>query len=80
MGDALSDPQVLARDMVVELTHPRAGVTRALGLPIKFSSTKGSIRRPAPLLGEHTREVLVELGYDDGDIAALVKQGAVAVA
>ena len=80
VGDALSDPQVLARDMVVELNHPRAGRTKALGLPIKFSATKGGIRRPAPLFGEHTREILVELGYDDGDIAALVKAGAVAVA
>ena len=80
VGDALNDPQVLARDMVVELKHPRAGVTRALGLPIKFSSTKASIRRPAPLFGEHTREILVELGYDDGDIANLIKEGAVAVA
>jgi len=80
VGDALSDPQVLARDMVVELKHPKAGPTRALGLPIKFSSTKGSIRRPAPLFGEHTREILVELNFDDGDIAALIKDGAVAVA
>jgi crotonobetainyl-CoA:carnitine CoA-transferase CaiB-like acyl-CoA transferase len=80
VGDALSDPQVLARGMVVELKHPRAGVTRALGLPIKFSSTPGSIGRPAPLFGEHTREILVELGYEDGDIAALARAGAVALA
>jgi len=80
VGEALTDPQVIARDMVVELNHPRAGRTKALGLPIKFSATKGGIRRPAPLFGEHTREILVELGYEDGDIAALVKAGAVAVA
>ena len=80
VGDALTDPQVLAREMVVELKHPRAGVTRALGLPIKFSLTQASIRRPAPLFGEHTREILVELGYDDGDIAAMIREGAVAVA
>lgn len=80
VGEMLADPQVLARDMVVELDHPKAGRTRAIGLPIKFSATPGSIRRPAPLLGEHTREILVELGYDDGDIAQLVEQGAVAVA
>jgi crotonobetainyl-CoA:carnitine CoA-transferase CaiB-like acyl-CoA transferase len=80
VGDTLADPQVIARDMVVELNHPRAGRTRALGLPIKFSATPGGIRRPAPRMGEHTREILVELGYDDGDIAAMVKEGAVAVA
>jgi crotonobetainyl-CoA:carnitine CoA-transferase CaiB-like acyl-CoA transferase len=80
VGEALADPQVIARDMVVELNHPRAGRTQALGLPIKFSATQGSIRRPAPLFGEHTREILVELGYEDGDIAAMVKAGAVAVA
>jgi crotonobetainyl-CoA:carnitine CoA-transferase CaiB-like acyl-CoA transferase len=80
VGDTLADPQVIARDMVVELNHPKAGRTKALGLPIKFSLTKCRIRRPAPLLGEHTREILVELGYDDGDIAVLVKEGAVALA
>jgi crotonobetainyl-CoA:carnitine CoA-transferase CaiB-like acyl-CoA transferase len=80
VGDALGDPQVIARDMVVTLKHPRAGMTRALGLPIKFSSTPGSVRRPAPLFGEHTREILVELGYDDSDIAALAREGAVALA
>jgi crotonobetainyl-CoA:carnitine CoA-transferase CaiB-like acyl-CoA transferase len=80
VGEALTDPQVIARDMVVELNHPRAGRTKALGLPIKFSATQGGIGRPAPLFGEHTREILVELGYEDGDIAALVKAGAVAVA
>lgn len=79
VGEMLSDPQVLARDMVVELDHPKAGRTRAIGLPIKFSATPGAIRRPAPLLGEHTREILVELGYGDGDIATLIREGAVAL-
>ena len=77
IGDMLADPQVQARDMVVEVDHPRAGRVKALGHPIKFSDTRGDMRRPAPLLGEHTREILVELGYDDARIAALLKEGAV---
>ena len=80
VGETLADPQVVARDMVVELLHPKAGRTKAIGLPVKFSATPGGIRRPAPLLGEHTREILAELGYDDADIVRLVKEGAVAVA
>ncbi len=80
VGDMLADPQVIARDMVVELEHPRAGRTKAIGLPVKFSATPGGIRRPAPLFGEHTREILLELGYADADIEALVKDGAVKVA
>ena len=80
VGEMLADPQVVARDMVVELAHPKAGRTKAIGLPVKFSATPGGIRRPAPLFGEHTREILVELGYDDADIVRLVKEGAVAVA
>jgi len=80
VGDTLADPQVIARDMVVKLDHPKAGSTRAIGLPIKFSATPGGVRRAAPLYGEHTREVLVELGYEDADIARLIRDGAVAVA
>ena len=80
VGDMLADPQVIARGMVVELDHPKAGRTKAIGLPVKFSATPGGIRRPAPLFGEHTREILLELGYDDADIAALAKKGAVALA
>jgi crotonobetainyl-CoA:carnitine CoA-transferase CaiB-like acyl-CoA transferase len=63
--------------MIVETAHPKAGSTMAIGLPIKLSETPGSIRRPAPLFGQHTREVLVEAGYSTPDIDALVKAGAV---
>ena len=58
IAEVAADPQALARDMVVELEHPRAGRTRALGLPVKLSRTPGKVSRPAPLLGQHTREVL----------------------
>jgi crotonobetainyl-CoA:carnitine CoA-transferase CaiB-like acyl-CoA transferase len=76
IGDMLADPHVLARDMVIETVHPVAGPTRALGVPIKLSETPGSVRRPAPLLGQHTREVLRETGYSDAEIDALVVAGA----
>jgi crotonobetainyl-CoA:carnitine CoA-transferase CaiB-like acyl-CoA transferase len=77
IGDMLADPQVAAREMVVEVDHPRAGRTRALGLPIKFSDTPGKVERAAPLLGEHTREVLAGLGYDASEIARLQQDGAI---
>jgi crotonobetainyl-CoA:carnitine CoA-transferase CaiB-like acyl-CoA transferase len=66
------DPHTLAREMVVEVEHPVEGTIRALGVPVKLSDTPGSVRRPAPLLGEHTAEVLREAGIDDARIAALV--------
>jgi len=75
IGDMLTDPHVLARDMVIETVHPVAGPTKALGVPIKLSKTPGTVRRPAPLLGQHTREVLREAGYTDVEIDALVKSG-----
>jgi crotonobetainyl-CoA:carnitine CoA-transferase CaiB-like acyl-CoA transferase len=77
LAEALAHPQTLARGMVVDLVHPQAGATRALGCPIHFSETPAQIRRPAPLLGEHTREVLRESGYTDADIDALVAAGVV---
>ncbi len=78
IGDVLADPQVKARDMVVEVEHSRLGKTKATGLPIKFSETPGSVQRGAPTLGEHTDEVLASLGYGPDDIARLRKEGAVA--
>ncbi|MEW5881703.1 MAG: CoA transferase [Pseudomonadota bacterium] len=77
IGEALSHPQTLARGMVVDLEHPQAGPTRALGCPLHFSETPTSIDRPAPLLGEHTREVLREVGYSDAEIDSLAAQGAI---
>lgn len=79
IGDMLADPQVAARDMVVEVDHPRAGRTRALGMPIKFSESRADMARPSPLLGQHGREILEQLGYSAAEIAALAEAGAVAV-
>jgi crotonobetainyl-CoA:carnitine CoA-transferase CaiB-like acyl-CoA transferase len=62
--ETLSDPHTLAREMVVDLVHPGAGPVKALGVPMKLSDTPGVVDRPAPLIGQHTDEVLAELGYD----------------
>jgi crotonobetainyl-CoA:carnitine CoA-transferase CaiB-like acyl-CoA transferase len=80
IGEALEHPQTLAREMVVDLAHPRAGATKALGCPIHFSKTPTRIDRPSPLLGEHTRALLREYGYDDAAIDALVEREVVASA
>ncbi len=70
------DPQVQARQMIVETAHPVAGPVKALGLPIKFSASPGEVRRPAPLYGEHTAEVLRENGFSDSEISTLLESGA----
>ena len=56
--EVFADPQILAREMVVETEHPVTGPFRTLGVPVKMSGTPGGVRRPAPRLGEHTAEVL----------------------
>jgi crotonobetainyl-CoA:carnitine CoA-transferase CaiB-like acyl-CoA transferase len=77
IGDMLTDPQVAARNMVVEVDHPRAGRTRSLGMPIKFGTGAADMTRPAPLFGQHSREILAGLGYSADDIAALERSGTV---
>ncbi len=77
VGEALSHPQTLARGMVVELDHPQAGPTRALGCPIHFSATPTQISRPAPLLGQHTRELLKEFGYTDQQVDTFLGTNAI---
>jgi crotonobetainyl-CoA:carnitine CoA-transferase CaiB-like acyl-CoA transferase len=72
-----ADPHTLAREMVVELEHPVEGRVRALGIPVKLSETKGTIRRVPPGLGEHTDELLRAAGYTDTEIATLRADGAV---
>ena len=77
LGEALTHPQALARGMVVDLVHPEAGATKAIGCPIHFSATPTRVDRPAPLLGEHTRELLREFDYTDAQIEAFITAGVV---
>jgi crotonobetainyl-CoA:carnitine CoA-transferase CaiB-like acyl-CoA transferase len=76
IAEMLAHPQVRAREMVVETQHPVVGATQAIGCPIKFSATPGCVRRPAPVFGQHTREVLLEFGFDGAEIQALLDSGA----
>ncbi|MGI8911797.1 MAG: CaiB/BaiF CoA transferase family protein [Rubrobacteraceae bacterium] len=69
--EVFEDPHTLAREMMVEMDHPVEGKVKGLGIPVKLSETPGKIRRPAPLLGEHTEETLSGLGYSEEEIADL---------
>ncbi len=69
--EAFSDPHTLHRRMVLEMEHPRAGKIKLLGIPIKLSETPGEIRTSSPAYGEHTLEILGELGYTNDDLVCL---------
>jgi crotonobetainyl-CoA:carnitine CoA-transferase CaiB-like acyl-CoA transferase len=70
-AQVLADPQVRARDMVLDVEHPRLGRLRTLGSPLKMSATPTDATRRAPMLGEHTDDVLREAGLSDAEIASL---------
>ena len=72
-----ADPQVIAREMVVETEHPTLGRLKTLGSAIKMSATPADVSRRAPQLGEHTDEVLREAGFSDAEIAAFRQAGGV---
>jgi crotonobetainyl-CoA:carnitine CoA-transferase CaiB-like acyl-CoA transferase len=71
------DPQTEAREMLVDVTHRRAGKVQTIGLPVKFSATPGKVAQAAPLLGEHSRDILAEHGYAGAEIEALAAERAV---
>lgn len=70
-------PQALGRDVVVEVDHPRAGRIKINAPAVRYGEAKMRVVRPPPVLGQHTEEVLAELGYDEAKIDALREQGAI---
>lgn len=81
LEDLLSDPHLQAIDFIKEVEHPSEGRLRTFDVPMTFSRTPGGIARLAPRLGEHTREVLMELaGYGADEVEALTASGAIGVA
>jgi crotonobetainyl-CoA:carnitine CoA-transferase CaiB-like acyl-CoA transferase len=78
--DVVRDPQVLHNDMIVPTEHAKLGTLEVTGVPVKLRGTPGSIRRSPPLKGQHTAEVLAELGYEPETIAALRRDRAIATA
>jgi len=77
LDEVFTDPQVLHRKMVVEVEHPSEGKIRQVGIAIKLSDTPGEIRGLPPVLGEHTEEILAEIGYTGQDIDELRQDGAI---
>ena len=77
-ADVISDPQVQHNGSLVSYDHPTEGRVTTPGFPYKFSATPPEVRRGAPLTGEHTREILAELGWDDLAADGLAERGVVA--
>ena len=72
------DPQVVANDYVVDFEHPKVGPVQLVGIPVRLQETPGSVRTPAPELGQHTEEVLNGIGgYGPEDLQKLRDQGAI---
>jgi len=77
LDEVFSDPQVIQRDMALELDHPKLGKVKQVGISVKLSETPGAFRSFAPAPGEHTEEIMCELGYSKEQIDGFRKAGAI---
>ena len=77
ISQVYEDPQVIAREMKVDLEDPDLGTLHNIGIPVKLSATPGRIRRRAPMLGEHSWEILTESGFAEKEIEELFGSGVV---
>jgi len=75
--EVTEDPQTIANEFWAEIDHPIIGHFKTVASPVKFKGTPASVRTPAPELGQHTEEVLLELGYTWDEIANLKDLGAI---
>ena len=78
--EALDDPQIIANGIVVEIDQPGLGRLRQARPAALFSETSSYNPRPAPALGQHTRDILMEVGFEDAEITAFINQGSVGAA
>jgi crotonobetainyl-CoA:carnitine CoA-transferase CaiB-like acyl-CoA transferase len=78
IDQVVEEEQVRARDMIVEVETAGSGTLRLPGVPIKFSDAAGSVRTGPPRLGEHSRQIVRELGYEDADVERLESAGVIA--
>jgi crotonobetainyl-CoA:carnitine CoA-transferase CaiB-like acyl-CoA transferase len=77
VADVFDDPQIQAQNMVIEMEQPGHGPIRMLGFPMKFVGSPCTVRRPAPELGQHSDEVLAELGFAKSQVRALRDAGVI---
>jgi crotonobetainyl-CoA:carnitine CoA-transferase CaiB-like acyl-CoA transferase len=80
MKEVLEEEQTIAREMLIEVSHKTLGSTKAIGAPVKFSRTPSTVRRGAPVLGEHTREILAEIEFTPEEAEKLEREGVVKAA
>ena len=75
IDQVLADPQIQARNMVIEQDHPVLGKVKLPNLPFRFDDCDTTPKSPAPLLGQHNRAIAASLGYSEAEIAAMTKDG-----